>query len=582
MSNAISSITLCSVTITPTQQIDFNTTDEQKNYFASKAKHTYEKCKYQSRTGSIKVKGYVDTLQNCNYGYYTNSYNGTTKTFYFWIVAKNFLSRETTELIIQIDVFQTWLFDFNFSPCMIEREHVTNDSLGLHTIPEDFELGDYVTYLKKPIESLQGNPCYLIGVTDASNIGGAVFGKTYTGFELKYYKMGDYIELSNYIQSLAEAGKADAIAFIFSFPDDFLNAGMSDSFNSGETIPSFIGYCSVTEELTWNELIKNFNFKGDNYTPYNMKLYCYPYNFITVKNSTGGNVVLKLEQFENIDTMSFYVDGVLTQNPHITLTPSHYNGKDFAIDDSITMQDFPLCSWNNDNYANWYAQHVNTINSQSANAQTSYKASQDVAGNNFFNALDNIGTQAEKGAINTTLGTVGALAGGNFLGGASNAIGGSLNNYLDYMQGNKNAQNDLSNSGLMNTTNYQNSIRSIVASVKDASVQPNTCKGSTASSGLDLARGTATFFIEQTGIKPEYARIIDMYFQMFGYQVNSVKQPNFKSRTKWNYLKTVNASTFGDVPHADLEEINKIFNNGLTIWHNETFMYQFDTDNTIR
>ena len=581
MSNAISSITLCSVPIRPTQQIDFNTINDQYNYFASKAVHSVDKCKYQARTASIKFKGYVDTLQNCNYGYYTNTYNGTSKTFYFWIVAKNFKARETTELTIQIDLFQTWLFDFSFSPCMIERQHVTNDTKGLHTIPEDFELGDYITYVKKPIEILQGEPCYLIGVTDCGAIGGTVFGKTYSGFELKYYEMGDYIQLNDYIQSLAEAGKADAISFIFTFPKGLLNSGLSSSYNSGDTIVGMLGNCSYLEELQFSDFVNTFAYKGDTYTPYNNKLYTHPFNFLTVKNSSGGNIVLKFELFELV-SMSFYIQANLSQNPHITLTPSHYGGKEFAIDDSISMQDFPLCSWNNDNYANWYAQHVNSINAQSVNAQSSYKTSQDVSGNNFFNALDNLQTNAEKGAINTALGTVGAVAGGNFLGATTTAIGGATNTYLDFLQGNKNAQNDLSNAGLMNTNNYQSAIRSIVASVKDASVQPNSCKGSTASSGLDLARDTATFFIEQTAIKPEYARIIDMYWQMFGYQVNSLETPNFKTRTKWNYLKCVNCTTYGNIPHEDLNALNDLFNNGVTVWHDESFMYQYDTINAIR
>ena len=582
MSNAISCITLCNVPITPINQIDFATVTDQYNYFVSKAVHIYDKCKYQARTATIRVKGYVDTLQNCNYGYYTNSYNGTTKTFYFWIVAKNFLARETTELTIQIDVFQTWLFDFNFTTSMVERKHVTNDTIGNNTIPEDFELGDYVTYVKRPITALQGDPCYLIGITDEASISGAVFGKTYTGFALKYFKKEDYSQLNDYIQSFSEAGKADAIAFIFTYPDSLLNENRTPQLTSGDIITSEFGYHSHLEEMSWNDLITNFSFRGDSYSPYNNKLYCYPFNFLTIKNSSGGNVVLKLELFNYTNAISFSVDGVLSQNPHITLTPNNYDGKEFAIDDSISMQDFPLCSWNNDNYANWYAQHVNTLTAQSANANASYKATQTVTGNNYSNAQDNLVTNSEKGAINTTLSTVNSLGSGNLLGAGTNAIGGATNTILDYMQGNRNAQNDLSNSNLMNDTNYQNSIRSIVASVKDASVQPNTCKGSTASSGLDLARETATFFIEQTAIKPEYARIIDMYWQMYGYQVNSVEIPNFKTRTKWNYLKCVNCSTYGNVPHEDLDAINGIFNNGLTIWHDESYMYNYNTSNAIK
>jgi hypothetical protein len=571
------------VPITPTNQIDFSTISDQYNYFVSKAVHVYDKCKYQARTATIRVKGYVDTLHNCNYGFYTNSYNGTNKTFYFWIVAKNFLARETTELTIQIDDFQTWLFDFNFTTCMVERKHVTDDTFGNNTIPEDFELGDYVTYIKKPISVLQGDPCYLVGITDESAINGAVFGKTYTGFELKYFKERDYLQLNQYIQSFAEAGKADAIAFIFTFPDALLNENLTPQLSSGDVIPSDFGYHTHNETLSWlNDLVKNFNFNGKAYTPFNNKIYCYPFNFITVKNSNGGNVVLKLELFSNTNSINFCIDSVLSQNPHITLTPQNYAGKEFAIDDSIAMQDFPLCSWNNDNYSNWYAQHVNTLSAQSANAQSSYKATKDVTGNNYANKLDNLNTNAEKGAINTTLSTLGALGGGNLLGAGSNAVGGASNTFLDFMQGNRNAQNDLSNANLMNNVNYQNSIRSIVASVKDASVQPNTCKGSTASSGLDLARGTATFFIEQTAIKPEYAKIIDMYFQMFGYQVNSVEIPSFRTRSKWNYLKTVNCSTYGNVPHEDLNAINDMFNNGLTIWHNENYMYNYNTENSTR
>lgn len=581
MSNAISSITLCSVPITPTNQIDFLNQSVQLSYFASKAVDVFSKCKYQARTSRIRVKGYVDTLQNTNYGFYTNTYQGTSKTFYFWIVAKNFVAKDTTELTIQIDVFQTWLFDFNFKPCMIEREHVIDDSFGFHTLPEDFELGDYITLTKKPVSVLQGNPCYVMGVTDGASIGGDIFGKTYSGFALTYYSMNAVNKLNADIQALATAGKADAIAFIFTFPNAFLTDKMSPPLTDGTTISGFLGNLTSEETFNWVEQKQTFAYKGDTYTPYNCKLYTYPYNFITVKNSSGGNVVLKLEMFEDTANIKFKVDGVLAQNPHITLTPTKYGGKDFAIDDSITMQDFPLCSWNNDNYANWYAQHVNSINAQSSNATSSYRAQQSVMGNNYNNAYDNLTTNAEKGTINTTLGSVGAIAGGNYLGGATNAIGGAVNTYLDYQQGGRNAQNDLSNTSLMNTTNYQNTIKSIVASVQDASVQPNTCKGSTASSGLDLCRDTATFFLEQIGIKPEYARIIDMYFQMFGYQVNRIKVPNVNTRSKWNYLKTVNCTTIGEIPHEDLDALNAMFNNGCTIWHDESYMYNYETENTI-
>jgi hypothetical protein len=563
--------------------------EDQSAYFNSHSIKTYDNCRYQPRMGKMKVKGYVDALQDCNYGYYTNEYNGTQKTFYFWIVAKNYLARENTELTFQIDVFQTWLFDFKLSPCMIEREHVDDDTFGRHTLPEDFELGDYITYTKKIVNSLTGDPCYFVGLTDNGGITGGVYGKTYSGFTIKYFSYEDACsaspEINAFIKDLCDNGKADSIAFIFTFPKNLLVAsGNSDLLDSSSnvSIGGVVGTISATETFNWNEQKDQFFFNTKGWKPYNCKLYCYPFNFITIKNSHGGNVVLKLENFSDTADIEFKIEAVLTQHPTISLTPMNYCGKSFAIDDSITMDDYGLCSWNNDNYANWFAQHRNSINAQSANATASMTTNNAVASNNWGNAMENRTTNAEKGVINTALSTANAIGSLNFLGATTNAIGGLANTYLDYNQSGRNADNDLANANLLNDTNYQNTMRSIVASVKDAQVQPNTCKGSTTSCGLDMARDTATFFIEQTGIKPEYAKIIDMYFQMFGYQVNEVKEPNLKSRTRWNYIKTVNCTSYGNLPHEDMDAINSMFNNGLTIWHDESYMYNYSIDNAIK
>lgn len=578
MANAISTITLCKVPLSPVHQIDFDNKTEQLEYFRSNAKHTFDKCRYQPRTSTIKVKGYVDTLMDCNYGYYVNTYRGTTKTFFFWIVSKNFLARETTEIVIQLDVFQTWLFDIHLAPCMIEREHVSNDEIGSHTLPEDFELGDYISHNRQYAESLTGDPCYFIGLTDADEgINGGIFGKTYSGFSIKYYDYNDTDELSSFIQSLMEEGKADSIAFIFTFPKKML----SGSWTSGTTIVGSEGIEQKIENLSWQNFTKNFAYKNESHTPYNNKLYTYPYNFITIKNSSGANVILKLELFEDINNIQLYCQTVLTQTPTISLTPGSYSGKTLAYEDSISLQDYGLCSWNNDNYANWYASHVNSISAQSMNASISANVTSKVNSNNYSNRLENRNTQLAKGGLSTAISTLSALGSGNLLGAGANALSGGVNNMLDYNQATRNANNDLSNSEMLNNTSFQNEIRSIVASVKDAQVQPNTARGDTSATGLDLARGTATFIMEQTTIKPEYARIIDMYWQMFGYQVNRVSKPNFKTRQKWNYIKTVNCHAYGEIPHEDTDAINEMFNNGLTIWHDESYMFEYDTVNNI-
>ena len=44
----------------------------------------------------------------------------------------------------------------------------------------------------------------------------------------------------------------------------------------------------------------------------------------------------KWENFDNTENISFKCEGVLTQNPTITLTPKNYSGKEFAIEETLS------------------------------------------------------------------------------------------------------------------------------------------------------------------------------------------------------------------------------------------------------
>ena len=82
-------------------------------------------------------------------------------------------------------------------------------------------------------------------------------------------------------------------------------------------------------------------------------------------------------------------------------------------------------------------------------------------------------------------------------------------------------------------------------------------------------------------IKIEYLKIIDEFFNMFGYKVNEVKIPNLYGRTNWNYVKTIDCNFEGDIPQVDLNIIKTMFNKGVTLWHNPSSMYNYDATNNI-
>ena len=80
-----SSITLCNVPIDYVNQRDFKSLQEQQAYFRDHKTWEWVDCKYTPRTGKIKIKGYIEKLNDSNYGYYTNYYHDNAKTYYFFI-----------------------------------------------------------------------------------------------------------------------------------------------------------------------------------------------------------------------------------------------------------------------------------------------------------------------------------------------------------------------------------------------------------------------------------------------------------------------------------------------------------------
>lgn len=108
-----------------------------------------------------------------------------------------------------------------------------------------------------------------------------------------------------------------------------------------------------------------------------------------------------------------------------------------------------------------------------------------------------------------------------------------------------------------------------------------TVNGQLNSADVNVASGNNTFHFYKMSVKQEYARIIDNYFSMFGYKINRVKVPNITGRSNWNYVKTINCNFDGNIPQTDLNIIRAMFNNGTTLWHNPSTIYNYSNSNNI-
>lgn len=125
------------------------------------------------------------------------------------------------------------------------------------------------------------------------------------------------------------------------------------------------------------------------------------------------------------------------------------------------------------------------------------------------------------------------------------------------------------------------SVLSTLASIEAASIQPPQAQGNLNSGGANCATLVNDFFLQAKSIRATQARIIDEFFDMYGYKVNRVKVPELSSRPAWNYVKTIDANITGDIPADNLVELRELFNKGITLWASGTVFADYGQTNTI-
>lgn len=114
-----------------------------------------------------------------------------------------------------------------------------------------------------------------------------------------------------------------------------------------------------------------------------------------------------------------------------------------------------------------------------------------------------------------------------------------------------------------------------------ASQVPPQVKGNTNAGDVMYATNENCFHVYRMTIKQEIARVIDNYFTRFGYKVNTIKIPEFNSRTYWNFIKIVDGEEigYGEIPSKAMDTINRFFRNGVSVWHSHANLGNFSLAN---
>ena len=335
----------CPIKLDDSNQLTFASANAQLTYFQSLPYLYDNNLSYIRKDGVVRIitsssVTYEDVLPY-NYCMYQNTHYDS-KWFYAYITNVKYVNDGCTELTLETDVFQTWMFDFNFKQSFIEREHVNNDTAGAHTVPENVEMGEYIENNWDYISELDDYAYMLCATTDpdgvertyATNMGGI----PYNG---KVYYCANLTGLVNIINSYGQYKKN--IYAVYMIPEIATVNTQTEAFD-GLAAPMAYQY----------EYNKPTTLNG--YTPKNNKLLTFPYEYLLVSNNNGQSTILKWEHFTTTKA-GFTLQCIPTIGGDFKLTPDKYEGGNHFEEYAIIGGKLPTLSWSEDLFTSWIAQN---------------------------------------------------------------------------------------------------------------------------------------------------------------------------------------------------------------------------------
>jgi hypothetical protein len=545
----------CPLEISDINQLTFANATAQYNYFSSLPKIGVDNFTYQRKDDTIRYGANFDSLVEYNYVMYRNDAY-SSKWFYAYITGMEYLNDNVTAISIKTDPFQTWQFNLSYKPCLIDREHTNNDTVGANTLPEGLELGEMICNGAVQNFGDGSNRCVVVEVSMIENEGdGQTLSYSWAsgahnpqpringidrgtiplvvGMEDGWQNTPSYV--TNFYD---RAGLSDAIVNVYMIPKSLVGNynRLTLTLTKGSSSRS-IDQLVIPESTSNTTSMGTFTFARPttirNFTPVNKKLLTYPYNYFNLSNNAGTCQPFRYEDFQG--NISFRVEGTFGISANTKAIPLDYKYVDTtenALDYSVTGAKYPVCSWKSDSYTNWLTQ--NSINMTHQWNQSIFQGG--------WNALSG-GVAAGVTTANPLigLGATAALYAGDLIG----------------------------------TALQQHRAKS------QANLEADQVSGNASAGDIVWSKYRSPFTFMPMSIKPEVARCIDEFFSQFGYKCNRVKVPNITGRRNWNYVKTVGCYIAGNVPQEDMAEIKAMFDKGITLWHNPATFADYSQNNDI-
>lgn len=505
----------------------FSSKTAQYNYFYSKRDKSLsweQNTPVSIQLGELLVKANADKVIECNYLMIRNS-NFSTRWWYCIITKVTWLSPNSSKVEFIVDAVQTYFFDYKVDTAFIIREHVSNDTVGTHTIPEGLELGEYV--LDK-ISAIGGEwlSSYYIAVystygSTTQPIRGQIDDGMYTGVAPQLFT-GDTEganKASDFLESLTEDNKADSVVCILWIPKIFNTGGDIETTVSRPT-------------------------RIDGYLPKNNKLFTYPYVGAVLSNNQGVNAPLRFEYSSVAPNLKFHTEAKMSGNPSVITVPINYRGEAFDLSSKVILSNFPMCAYGIDSYKAWQAMNGGAI-----------PANLSMAGGVLGGSVSGATTGASIGGAIGSVVPVAGTAIGATAGAVIGGIGGALSS-LGKVEATTNMPIQAYGTGGGNIL-FQLSNDENLKKLGSICVYVNT-------------------------IRKEYAKAIDDFFTMYGYKVNRIGVPSRNNRENFTYCQCAEVKLSGNVPQVYQEQIISRYKQGIRFWNNTSTYKNIQVSNLPR
>lgn len=535
-------------------------------------KFTYGSCTYMRKDKTITVDENADVLDaaGVNYCRYINTDFSSNHYFYAFVEKIEYVAPQTSRLYIKTDVFMTYFHKIIPNQCFVEREHVADDRFLMETMPESVATGPLIRQQAMAITGslLENDDTKWIadfnvatdpdqldlgGYLGAVKVGGVISGTQHYGVDLgNTLRFADYLVTKNATilsismvpaasmwlndgENISHKGETFYVYHLrdITSGESGYSSSLSLYVQDGRMTVSGSGAPNMDITIQLGPYIEAFKSRY-----HNLKLLAYPFTAWEFYTYANGSSIIQPQdcKYGMNSAGGYWLTGrdVLVGGSAPSETFILANSTEYGEFDWMTMQSFssfPTVCVTMDAFAQFIGRNKNSLQFQ-----------KDIAVRDGLRQMNN-----------------GIL--GMFNGATEGNIGQALSGYYQ-------------------ATSAGDNYDAIEARIKDQKMSPDSVVGQASEGGLyNLSREGVWFALCQ--VNSDYLMAADKFFDRYGYSCQNVKTPQWNSRPNFNYIKTAGANIAGEIPQSDKEEINRLLDTGMTIWHNVGTYGQFNGANNL-